>query len=272
MKTSLSLLAATLSLTGMASAHAAPVAHGPGNPSAGLSEIPDAELAHMRGRYEPPSGNTVAYFGVKMISTWHSYDGQVLEATMKMAIDARNAATAPTVTFQPTVNITQLVPVKQPATPATTPAAGATPTVRSVDGSGLANVSGLTQGVQVAGDGNHAVNVTDLSVSNDPSSVPATESVTSAPLQTVTVGNATVTASAGPQGVQLLLDIANQGSVQQWIRSGSVGQLVQLSSDYQQVSNRMELTLVQQSLAQNVQLAQAFAQSLAQMRGNSGMY
>lgn len=272
MKTTLSLLAATLGITGIAvPAHAntVPISQPTSKPDRGLSEIPDAELADMRGRYTIGQ-NTVAYFGVTMVSTWQSTSGQQLQAAMKVAIDATQNSQTPSVTFQPTVNITSIVPGMTPL-----PSNSSSTTQRSVDSSGLVNVSGLTQGVQVAGDGNQATNVTNLQVSQSSASsnsAVAGSTVSGAlasaqpQTQTMTVGDATVTSSAGPEGVQLLLSIANQGSVQQWIRSGSVGQMVQLTSDYQQVSNRMDITLVQQSLAGNLQLAQSVAQSLGQMR------
>lgn len=276
MRTTLSLLAATLSLTGVAQVHAAaaPTDKATNGPSNGMQELTDEDMADMRGRYTVGQ-NAVAYFGVSMISTWQSATGQMLEATMQVAVDARNSRSTPTVSFQPTINITSVVPGVSP-NPAPTSGQGEN-TQRHVDGSGLNNVSGLTQGVQVAGDSNQAANVTDIQVAQlDDNNAPpaASEQPASATqqMQTMTVGDATVTASAGPEGVQLLLDIARQGSVQQWIRSGSVGQSVQLTSDFQHVSNRMELTLLQQNLASNVQLAQSFAQSLGQIRSAGGMY
>jgi hypothetical protein len=273
MKTTLSLLAATLGLTGISHVHAAAVPTDTTTSSTGngLQELSDEDMADMRGRYTVGQ-NAVAYFGVSMISTWQSASGQLLEATMQVTIDARNRDRAPTVSFKPTINITSVVPGMRP-----NPAAGRDSTERHVDGSGLANVSGLTQGVQVAGDGNRAINVTDIQMAQlDESNAPPAAAVQAATaarqFRTMTVGNATVTASAGPEGVRLLLDIARQGSVQQWIRSGSVGQSVQLTSDFQRVSNRMELTVLQQNLASNVQLAQSFAQSLGQIRSAGGMY
>ena len=47
-----------------------------------LQEITDAELAAMRGRYTL-AGNAVAWFGVSLISQWHSADGQQLNAALQ---------------------------------------------------------------------------------------------------------------------------------------------------------------------------------------------
>lgn len=225
----------------------------------GLTEIPDPELNLMRGRYTV-GNNTVAWFGVSMISTWQTASGQTLQSTLTLGMDFSRPNQAPIITFTPTVSITA----------ADAPLPGATDGVsRSVDGSGLANVQGIVQSVQVAGDNNLASNVTQLNVRDgaDPGSQSPSSSSPAADGVDARDGNALASASFDGTGAQVLLQIEGYGAVQQWIRNGSLGQTIQLTSDNQQVSNRLELDLVRQPLAANIQLAQNVAQALTMTRG-----
>jgi hypothetical protein len=219
-----------------------------------LEEISDAELSDMRGRYTP-GDNTVAWFGVKMISTWQTTAGQVLEGTMALSMDL--AKSKPTVSFVPSVSITHIN--APPPVPSTDPS-------RQVDASGLANVAGVTQSVQVAGDSNLASNVTRLSV-QDGGSPPATGSSSGPDTASAYADGASAVASFDGNSANVLLTIDGQGAVSQWIHNGSVGQSVQLAADNQWISNRMEIDLIRQTVAANTQLAQNVAQSIALARG-----
>ncbi|KGI76806.1 hypothetical protein [Oleiagrimonas soli] len=269
MKTSLSLITVALGLVGVSTQaqaieHAAPAGNG-------LSEIGDEELSQMRGRWTPGDGSaTVAYFGVTMSSNWTTSGGQQLQSAMTvgMRFDDQNT---PTVTFQPTVTIVSTQPIPAAGSAA---ASGATSTQRSVDSSGLNNVSGLVQGVQLAGDGNQADNVTAITVRNEnDADAPALAQQTGTAFngqpqqQSVQNGDASASASIDGSGARVSLSVAGQGQVQQWIRSGSLGQVIALGADSQLVSNRMQINLVQRSLASNVSLTRDFAQSVSQVRG-----
>ena len=52
----------------------------------GMTEIPDPELATMRGRYTV-GDHQVAWFGVSMISTWQTASGQTLQGTLSLGMD-----------------------------------------------------------------------------------------------------------------------------------------------------------------------------------------
>lgn len=230
-----------------------------GRPAHGIEPISDAQLAGLRGRYTIGS-NTVAWFGVQMISTWQDSGGRTLQGTMALAMDFTHNPNMPKVSFVPTVSIVQSTTPPLPHDPA-----GPT---RSIDNQGLANVTGMQQSVQVAGDNNSASNVTRLTV-QDGGSIPAppsnnTDSNFNA---TVSSGDATVSASYAGNAAQVVLTIAGQGAVQQWIRSGSLGQSVTLATDNQSASNQMEITLIRQTLVANAQLAQNVAQSIQSTRG-----
>ena len=73
-------------------------------PVSGLTELSDEEMGDMRGRYTV-SNNTVAWFGVTMVSTWQTQAGQQLTSTMTVTMDRRQGD-KPVVTFQPHVSIT----------------------------------------------------------------------------------------------------------------------------------------------------------------------
>lgn len=225
----------------------------------GMSEIPDLELAAMRGRYTV-GDHQVAWFGVSMISTWHTASGQTLQGTLSLGMDFANGG-RPVISFSPTVTITA----------ADAPVIGSDGVARSIDASGLANVSGMTQSVQVAGDHNTAANVTRLNVRDG--AAPGATGTAATGTANASVGDAVASAGFDGSAANVLLQVQGQGEVQQWIRNGSLGQSIQLTSDHQQVSNRMEIDLVRGSLASNAQLAQNVAQAIQMTRGiGSGGY
>ncbi|MDY0954301.1 hypothetical protein [Stenotrophomonas rhizophila] len=220
-----------------------------GRPGKGLSEIPDPELNLMRGRYTV-NGSSVAWFGVTMISQWTS-GGQAATSALTVGMDFR-AGGAPKVSFTPSVTVT--------AADAPLPVF----TGRSIDASGLQNVAGLTQSIQVAGDGNVAGNTTHLTVRDGDAPAPAAQGQH---LASVQQGGVSAVAQLDGNNARVQLQIEGVGAVQQWIRSGSVGQSIALGSDGQTVSNRMQIDLVRQSLASNVPLSQNVAQAMTLVRG-----
>lgn len=228
-------------------------------PGWGLSEIPDPELADMRGRFTI-GGSAVAWFGVSMISTWHTADGQILEGTLLLGMDFSQGG-RPRISFTPTVNITH-----GDALPTAGDATG-----RSVDGSGLANVSGLTQAVQIAGAGNSAGNSTTLRVRTG-DAPPLPPGATEAGNASQQAGAAFAQSGFDGASAGVLLQIQGQGEVQQWIRNGSLGQTIQVTADNQRLSNRLEIDLVRQPLAASATLTQNVSQALGQLRGIGSGY
>ena len=228
-------------------------------PGTGMQELDDVELNAMRGRYTVDD-HTVAWFGVRMISTWQTAAGQLLQGTLAFGMDFSHGKGQPTLTFTPSVSITRSdAPVPMPITGGS----------RSVDGSGLANVGGLLQSVQVAGDGNLASNVTRLTIRNG--GAPSTHGGgTDTGSASLSDGDANVSVGFDGQSAGVRLTVAGQGAVQQWIREGSLGQSVQLAADDQTVSNRLEIDLVRQAVATNTPLAQNVAQAIGLTRGIAG--
>lgn len=133
--------------------------------ASGIHEVADDELADMRGRYVI-GDNTVLWFGVQMISTWQTSNGQTLRSTLTLGLDFSKNPNQPQVKFVPTVTISTL---------SNTPLPSVAPSnvSRSVQSAGLANISGLTQSVQIAGDHNAAGNVVSFNVQNADASSPS---------------------------------------------------------------------------------------------------
>jgi len=242
-----SFFSAVLALVTAAAGHVAPVAAAPGR---GLAEIPDAELNLMRGRYTV-AGDNVAWFGVSMVSIWRAPNGSVLEGALTVGMDLRRGL-RPVISFVPSVRVT----AADAALP--TGAAG------SVVSSGLANVTGLVQSVQLAGDHNQARNRTTLLVRDgavdaapvgSPAGVSAIDGATQA------------STNVDRHQVGLLLQIDGVGQVQQWVRSGSVGQVIALAGSGHQVDNPLQIELVRQGLASNIPLGQSVAQAIVLGRG-----
>ena len=298
----------------------------------GIHDVDDGDLADMRGRYVA-GDNTVLWFGVEMITTWQTNNGQTLRGMLTLSMDFSKNPSLPQVSFVPTVTIA--------TTSGATPAPASINLSRNVQSGGLANVSGMTQSVQIAGDNNTAANVTSLSVqsggsapasssattSNTLASIPSTSDTAPSPSTHPAVAGSTVTASspssdAAPEsshvspgntiatvatastgnvpaavtsnagrntpngrvasvgdasasstydkdGAQVTLSVLGHGTASQWMRSGSVGQTIALTSDSQVVTNQMIVSMVTQSTsAATAQLAHGLAQSLNFSRSN----
>ncbi|WP_372017202.1 hypothetical protein [Pseudoxanthomonas sp. 10H] len=236
-------------------------------PASGLTELTDEEMGDMRGRYTV-SSNTVAWFGVTMVSTWQTQAGQQLTSSMKVTVDGR-PPDGPVVTFQPHVSITAAdAPVPTPDGQ------------REIDNSGLANVTGVVQSVQVAGDGNAGNNTAHITIRDEPATPEqATASVTAAaavlPGPEASPSTVAVASVSGMNAVaqledntaRVLLQIDGQGAVEQWINRSGMGQTIQLAADGHQASNWMELDVVRSTSQGRTVLGQNVAQAIALSRG-----
>jgi len=283
------LATAPAALPAFAQATASP-AQPAASPASGLTELSDEEMGDMRGRYTV-SNNTVAWFGVTMVSTWQTQAGQQLTSTMKVTMDGRNSA-KPVVTFEPHVSIT--------AVDAPPPVPGGQ---REIDNAGLANVTGVTQSIQVAGDANAAHNVAQVTVrdqvpggesaaASSAAATGATSTTAEAPaaavipaaaavaamsdpatssstVATATVGGMNAVAQLEGNAARVLLQIDGQGAVEQWINRSGMGQTIMLASDGQTASNWMELDIVRNTNTAQARagVAQNVAQAISLSRG-----
>lgn len=231
---------------------AAGAAPSQGHPS--IQEISDAELGDMRGRFTV-AGYGVAWFGVSMVSTWVTPSGQSLQGTLRIGMDFDGGG-APRLVIVPSVTLEMDAP----------DAMAAVVGARSIDAEGLQNVSGLTQSVQVAGDGNVALNGLRLEV-RDGGAPGAADTGAAQDSLRAQSGAASVLAGIQGNAARLQLRIEGQGMVEQWLRSGSVGQGIQLATDGQRASNTMKIELVRQPLSSSPMLAQNVAQAITLARG-----
>lgn len=245
-----SVLAGLLATTGAQAANGAPEST-PLRP--GLQELADAEMAAMRGRYTL-GGNAVAWFGVTLVSQWQTAGGTDMQAAMRLGFDLRGAQ--PKLSYQPSVHV-----VSGEEAASTVDAA-----VRQVDSAGLANVDGLVQSVQLAGDGSQASNVAMVRVRSG--DVPGwAGSGSGGGVALARDGQAQAEAWADGQRASIRLQLAGQGEVRQWLGQGQVGQSVALSTDGSWVSNQLQLEVVRAGQTGLTPLAMNVAQAIGSSRG-----
>ncbi|MHB1616377.1 MAG: hypothetical protein ACYC97_02415 [Metallibacterium sp.] len=224
-----------------------------------IQPVSDPALDAMRGRFITGAGQ-VLYFGVEMLSTWHSSDGRVLSGSALLSFDFSTGT--PQISFVPTVSIVQgsgggvLVDTSH----------------RTINASGMDNVSGIAQGIQIAGDFNSAGNSTELHLT---STMPAGAGNSVGANTALSAGGANASAALQADTVAVTLGIDGQGSLRQMIRgdasgNGAVLQTVSLLGDGNDVSNQLRITLVQPTQASSLLLQQSVAQALGQLRGIGG--
>ena len=249
------LLALSLAPFGAGAAEGTPGERIP-QPASDIQPVSDSTLDSMRGRFITGAGQ-ILYFGVEMLSTWHSPDGRVLSGSALLSFDFSKGM--PQVTFVPTVSIVQV----------SGSGALVDTTGRSIDASGLANVSGIAQGIQIVGDRNSAGNSTELHVTT---TLPASSDAGIAGNAALAVGDANASVALQPDSMAVTLGVDGQGSLRQAIRGdasggGSVLQTVSLLGDGHDVGNQLRITLVQPSTGAALQLQQNVALSLGLLQG-----
>src|SRR5690606_26924695 len=209
-------LARTLLLGALLCAAPALAEEAPTPTARGLTELPDSALGLMRGRFIA-GDNKVLWFGVSMISSWQTSSGQMLQGRLDIGFDFSDGQ--PVLSFSPNVVLTdEHAPMPVPSGQ------------RSVDSAGLANVSGLVQGVQVAGDGNAASNGTALTVRDGEAPAMAAGGMAQGTLSG-SAGAASARINFDGNGAGVLLEVQGHGAAEQWTRSRSMGQSIRLASD-----------------------------------------
>lgn len=201
-----------------------------------MQEVSDSDLGHMRGKFA--SNNQVMYFGIEMVSQWQTPTGNLVTAGANLNIDFRVNGSTPTVQYVPTVTI-----VSQGQDVASAQDGG----TNSVSGGGgLANVSGVSQSIQVAGQSNSINNGIDMKV--DISSSAQAGGLVSSALQghagSVSANAddgtvATVTLSNNSVGVSVV--VPGQGQVLQQIRNQGMFQSARIGGDLNQIHNNITM-------------------------------
>lgn len=233
----------------------------------GMQEVSDGDLGHMRGKFA--SSNQVMYFGVEMVSQWLTPTGNLVTAGANLKIDFNgNSGSTPTVQYVPTVTIVQQ------GAGATSAQSGNTNGVSG--GAGLANVSGVSQSIQVAGQSNDIKNGIDMQV--DLTSAAQGGSIASA-MQ----GQAGVESATGSDGTVATVTLANnsigisvtvpgQGQVMQQIRNQGMFQSARIGGDLNQIHNAITMHIGLNTVsASSIGSAYAALQGLKSMPQN-GMF
>lgn len=226
-----------------------------------MQEVSDGDLGHMRGKFA--SNDRVTYFGVEMVSQWLTSAGNLVTAGANLTIDFKGAGGGtPTVQYVPTVTIVQQ------GQNAPTALNGNTNIVSG--GAGLANVNGVSQSIQVAGQLNDIKNGIDVQV--DITSIAQGGNVANA-MQ----GQAGALSATGDDGTVATVTLANnsigvsvvvpgQGQVLQQIRNQGMFQSARIGGDLNQIHNAITMHIGLNTAAGN-----AFGGTYAALQGLKSM-
>lgn len=193
----------------------------------GKSEIADASLADMRGRYI--SANQVLYFGVEMYTEWRNGAGEVVgTSALNVGIDRSGA--------------TPIVSVSGAANNNGSGTGGASP--NPAPGGGLNQVQGVSQLVQVNGNGNRVNNSADVCVGSQCAAVAVSSGPANNDTGTNPVTGARATTYVNGNGVGVSVSVAGKGEARQSITSVTgIQQRAQLSADSQTIHNQLNMVI-----------------------------
>ncbi len=208
---------------------------------ANARELSDAELGNMRGRFV--SNGTILYFSFSMSSDWRTSAGETLHAQADLNADV--SSSEPKVSFQPTLTVVSAEDIQQAQQSGNT-----NTTIRN---NAEDNGTGVSQIIQVGGDGNLAANRFEMEVSTRG---PGTSSSSTGNGQTTltTTSGAQLSVQNQPGLLGISIDMADQGRItQQIIANRGLRQSVQLNSNLQQVNNVTRLHVqIQQQTGPNI--------------------
>lgn len=218
-------------------------------------ELSDDEMGDMRGRYL--NGNQLSYFGVEMYTRWTNSSGETLSTGLVLGTEVAIATTQ----IRPTITVFQSSNATQNAT-------NVHEGTISIGSSGLDNVNGISQGIQVAGDLNEVRNelTFDIGASGDRSRVysEGTEIELNGPGNTIIndeAGNMT-TFSLDSDGFGYTVSNQEQDQITQRVRNTAVEsvsgitQSVQIATNLNQVVNVTNIVAETRQLGANIQRPQ----------------
>lgn len=229
--------------------------------AAGAVEVSDDLLGSLRGRFF--DGGKIVRFGVEMVSSWQQQTGETLRAALRLEVGLANPA-------RPTVSLSPALSVDKPAGPVAVP--GATGTVR---GEAAQNVSGVSQSIQLAGDGNRVTNDATLTIAPaaaDVVTTASTSAATGAARTELRTDSGAVLSTATDKGsISVSIRTPAGLSVQQ-IRDATAGrgagalQMVQVAADGQQIHNMLHMVVGLRPAAAG-QIPVSLRQTLFSLRG-----
>lgn len=218
--------------------------------------INELQLAGVAGKYTI-AGDVVG-MNLTMASSWQAANGQNLEGKATLSIALPDSGSAQ-VKFGTHASATD---------PRDTATGSAMPSGTVSAGSGLHGIEGVSQVIQIAGDGNGAANRAQVNVTTESIGATSGNGQTNASWQAA--NGAQASAAIAANGVSLQLTMPGAGTVRQQINAAALGgiqQHIQFAGDRQQVMNQLQLQL-QIRPPGNAQLASSgFAQALDMLRG-----
>jgi len=214
-----------------------------------FTPVSDQALSKIVGR--GVIGGSIVYFGVEMQTNWTSGSNQTpMRSTMNVALNSSGNIFLPTITYSVNGSLPQ-------ATQNTN---------NRVEGSGIKNIQGVTQAIQIAGNGNSiqngmSLNVVKGSPTSAGSGLPLSEGAHRV--------NNTTTMTV--QNGQLSMAINNGGnSIRQGIGSNGLFQVAQVGTNMNIIQNQMKLTLGINQNKENTQNLAQVQSILSSMRGLTG--
>ncbi|MCV6612636.1 MAG: hypothetical protein OIF55_17905 [Amphritea sp.] len=226
------------------------------------SDVSDAELASMRGRFV--DGRNVTFFGIRMHTQWQRHGGHEYNMEMHINFDLSEGRYRPRLTMFHTRDL---------GTPTDTANVATLDNVS--DNGALENVSGVVQNIQVAGDSNAVHNGVEWTVTDQPGTQDFTDLIEidgSGNRNHVSDDGVTTQVSVGANGIGYQVDVPDVGTVTQQISrsqlsGGNILQSTQLDSNLNSVLNQIGLTVELSPAAIDSSRLRRFHRALDNIRG-----
>jgi len=214
--------------------------------------VDEALLGTIVGRYTV-AGQVVG-MNLQMLSSWQAANGQKLEGKAGLSIALGHGGT-------PRVSVSAAASgADAPDLPTALPASAGSIS----GGAGLQTVDGAVQLVQIAGDGNSAINRTQIGVGTTP--LPALAANGASQASYLAANGASASAAITGSGMALRLQMPGMGVVQQQFNP-NVQQAIQFAGNGQQVLNQLQLQLQMQSPTRAALASAGVGQALNMLRG-----
>jgi len=228
-----------------------------GNLCGEAQEIDDEQMAGVAGKFTI-AGDVVG-MNLIMASSWQAPNGQKLDGKASLSIGLPSAGKAGYYTTQ--VSATGTEAANQSTS------SGATGSVSG--GGSVQNVNGVAQVIQVAGDGNAALNNTSIKVTTEKLTPIVGNGLSSASYTAANGAQAEVSIQNNSALLQLRMP-ENTGFSMQSMNangSGNIYQGIKIAANNQQIFNQLQLQVQIKPLTSSAQIAQGFMQSINMLRG-----